>query len=161
MIRRSIPVAAAVAVLAAPLTASALATGQVTTGPAAQAPTLTMPLLFLLAAVLAGVAVYRLGRAAGPIAGLALVAAVTMAAGLGYADNWVNTIMIGGADCARQTTNSFDPSGPTMMLMSNCPNPIHILDIRLSCSDPPPPSPPCVVGGTLANGEVCVLPGCV
>lgn len=158
MIRRSIPVAAAVAVLAAPLTASAIFTGQVTTGPAAQAPTLTMPLLFLLAAVLAGVAAYRLGRAAGPIVGLALVAAVTFAAGLGYADNWTG-IMIGGADCARQTTNSFDPSGPPMVLMSNCPNPIFILDIQLSCVDPPTPQA-CVVGGTLANGEVCVLPSC-
>jgi len=156
MFRRSIPVVAALATLVAPLAAFAVDTATVTTGPASAAPALTMPLILLLAVVLASVAAYRLRlTSVGRIVGTVLVAAVT-AAGLAYAGA---EITISGPECAKQTTKPFDPILPAL-LVSNCPNPIHILAIQLSCIDPPPPLQPCTVGQTLTNGESCLLPSC-
>src|SRR5512140_2447482 len=86
-LRRSLPVTAALATLVAPLAAFAQFAGSVTTDPVGQpAPTLGMPLIFLLAVALAGVAGYSLRRGvATPVVALVLVAGVTVLAGLGYA----------------------------------------------------------------------------
>ncbi|HVN86038.1 MAG TPA: hypothetical protein VMW17_14455 [Candidatus Binatia bacterium] len=155
--QRWIPVAVMLGAIVGPLRAFAqLDQGAVTTGPASQAPTLALPLIPVLAALLACVAVYRLRlKFAGHISGLLLVA--TIVAGFGYAG--VATITIDGGACGKQTTNSYDPFAPPS-LMNNCPTPIHILAIQFTCLDPPPAEETCVVGATLASGERCQLPGC-
>jgi hypothetical protein len=168
MLRRLLPVSATLAMLVAPLAAMAQVTGSVTTDPVRLAPTLGLPLIFLLAVVLAGIAVSRLRRtAAGPIARVVLIAGVTVLAGLGYAG--VTPITISGADCTKQTVHAFDPSGSPMTLMSECQNPITIVDITTSCRKGPifPNAPTgtttlsaCEIGQTLANGDDCRLPTC-
>jgi len=159
MIRRSIPVAAALATLVAPLPAFAQV---VTTGPLQPAPTLAMPLIFVLAVVLAGLAVYRLRRyVAGPMVGLLLFAAVTVLAGVGYATSMFRSIMISGPACMRETMSPFMDHGPPTVLMSECRNMISILAIQSSCTMfTQMPQPPCSVGQTLANGQACTLPNC-
>jgi len=167
MVRRSVVVAAALATLAVPFAAFAQpVTGTVTTGPASAAPVLAMPLIFLLAVTLAGVAAYRMRRRIpGRVVGLVLAAAVVAMAGLGYAKP--ATIMIMGSECAMQTTKMFFASGAPAILMSDCQNAIHILDIQLTCppdarneSALPFMALPCSVGQTLAQGESCPLPIC-
>jgi len=158
MLRRSIPVVAALVTLVAPLAALAIDTASVTTGPAGAAPTLTTPLIGLLALVLTGIAVYQLRRSAvGKIAVLVLVAAVTMA-GLSYAGS--PNVTVSGPNCARQAMQSYVPTSSPILLTNDCPTPIHILAIQISCVDPPPLSQPCSVGQTLASGETCILPSC-
>lgn len=142
--------------------------GSVTTDPVHLAPTLGLPLIFLLAVALAAVAVYRLRpAAAGPIAGFVLVAGLTVLAGLGYAV--IPTITISGADCTKQTISVFDPNGPATTLRSNCPNPIKIVDITSSCDTRDivfnsqtgtTTLASCEIGQTLANGDACSLPNC-
>ena len=153
--RRSTPVVAAMATLVAPVTAFAQGlNGTVTTGPAQHAPTLTLPLIALLAIALGVVALRRL-RVRGPIVGLILVAAL-----LGVGSAFVSTtITITGAQCTMQTTNMFDSSVPTT-LMSKCADGIHIISIEVPCSGGPVAGPPCTVGETLADGQSCTLPLC-
>jgi hypothetical protein len=165
MLRRSLPVTAALATFVAPLAALADPTGTVTTDPVHLAPTLGLPLLVVLAIALAGITVFRLRRAAvGPIAAVVLVAGVIALAGLAYA---INTIVISGADCMRQTVSVFDPGGSTA-LRSDCPNnSIRIIDIQTSCGGVNHLSTaptgittfaPCEIGLTLAHGDECELP---
>jgi hypothetical protein len=168
MLRRSLPVTAALATLVAPFAALAQATGSVTTDPVRLAPALGLPLIVLLAVLLAGVAVFRLRRAtAGPIARIALIATVTVLAGVGYAT--LTTITISGVDCTKQTVHLYDPTGSPVTLMNDCVTPITIDDITTSCiagpispSSPTEPTrlPPCEVGQTLPSGADCSLPNC-
>jgi len=164
--RRRIDVVAAVAALVVPLPALAQgAVNLVTTGPIQQAPALGMPLLFLLAVALAGLAMYRLRHGVpSRIMAVGFVVAMTVLAGLGYA--MMPTITISGGDCMRRTTNPYDLFEHTY-LMSACPNMIRILEIQFGCtpSQPSPGSqslaiPECEVGQTLANGDECMLPTC-
>ncbi len=163
--RGSLDIAAALATLVAATTALAQdSTGSVTTVPAHQAPALGVPLFIVLALALAGIAMYRLRRRSlvAPIVGLVLVS--TLLAGLGYA---VSFVMISGAQCVQQTTSTFVPADPTE-LESQCPNPIQIVDIEVSCnpveapSRPDPNTPPaCAVGLILNQVKSCMLPRCV
>ncbi len=166
MRRKSILVIAGLTILVAPLAALAQGpTGTVTTDPARQAPALAMPLLVVFVIAIAGFAMYRLRRpAAGPIVGLMLVVAVAVLAGLGYARP--PGVTISGGECARETFSMFEAFGPAE-LMSQCPNPIQIVAIDLSCggpfapgSAPSPPVPECAVGQILSNGDICDLPVC-
>ena len=166
MLRRSLPVTVASTLLVFPFAAVAQSTGSVTTDPFGQsAPTLTMPLIFLLTVMLAGIAVYHLRRTvAQPIVVLILVVTVTVLAGLGHAIT--SGITISGADCMKQTTRVFDPFVAVTTLTSNCPNAIQIVDIQNPCitdvlCDVQNLPSPCQVGQTLANGDVCSLPSCV
>ena len=167
MRRKSRLVAVSLAALLAPVMAlGQVPPGSVTTSPVNQAPAMGAPVLVLLAVVLAGVAVYRLRRAATVVA---LVTAVTLLAALGSAVIMMSNITISGADCVQRTTNPFDPITLTT-LTSNCPTMIQIVDIQFDCGlgeiapNAPTsavPIPSCEVGQTLANGDVCRLPICV
>jgi len=159
-------VVAALITLVAPLAALAQGTnGSVTTAPLPTAPTMGIPVLILLAALLTGVAAYFLRRAAGrAIAVVAFVAVLTALAGIGYAR--IMMIMVQGSQCAMQTTQMFMPMNPTS-LKSDCPNPIQIISIQpeMLCNMDTLGSAtgvlrPCRVGQILTNGEECIL-GCV
>ncbi|HVN88116.1 MAG TPA: hypothetical protein VMW17_25005 [Candidatus Binatia bacterium] len=142
---------------ATPSAVFALPTGAVTTVSLGTAPALTMPLLYLLAGLLAVVAVYRLRLSpAGQIVGAVLLTGVAVTAFV-YAGG--ATVSVTGANCMKQTTTPFDPTVSTT-LISGCANPIRIVDIQLSCDDPPPPSQPCTIGLTLNQGDSCYLPTC-
>ncbi len=163
MHRRSIHAAAALTTLVAPLAALAQGpTGTVTTDPAHQAPALGMPLLVVLVIAIAGFAMYRLRRpAVRPIVGLILFAGVAMLAGLGYA-GFVG-VTISGGECTQRTVSPFE-AVISAELMSQCPNPIQIVAIDLSCPGPFAPTPPnvpdCSIGQVLFNGDKCSLPAC-
>jgi hypothetical protein len=128
-----------------------------------------MSVIVVLAVAMAGVGMYRLRRTvAGRTAGVVLIAAATVLAGLAYANGTKITITISGADCAKRTVSAFSPDESTK-LMSDCPNLIRIVDIQASCDgDMSPlitvpnvvPPPDCSVGQTLANGAACKLPVC-
>jgi apolipoprotein N-acyltransferase len=153
----------ALATLVAPLAAVAqVPNDNVTTAPlAAYAPVMGMPLLLLLAVVLAGVAAYRLRRAAGPaIAALGFVAALTVLASLGYATMVMTILPVQGAQCGVPTTQPFNPMGGTT-LVSHCPNAIRIISIHLetSCMFGMGLNP-CQVNQILVNNESCSLPLC-
>ena len=173
MRRRSIHVAAAFGVLGVPLPAWADPTGSVTTGPIQQAPALGIPVLVLLAVALTAITVYRLRRTGGRrMVGLGLVATVTLLAGIGHAI--IPIITITGMDCAKQTVSVFDPLAGETLLTSDCPNPIRIVDIQVSCNEKvvAPGAQTgiggaandvveCSIGQVLANGNTCSLPGCL
>jgi len=130
--------------------------GTVTTAPVsvAGAPAMGMPMLAVLAVVLAVGGGYMLRRTrGGAIAKVALIAALTALAGLTYATDGV---VIEGADCGMQTVHQFVP---LHTLLSNCTNPIRIIDIQLDCQALDPPGD-CTVGQVLTNGDSCTLPHC-
>lgn len=162
ILRRLLHIIVALATLVAPLAAVAHAEfiGSVTTAPVivSSAPAVGMPLLALLAVMLAGGGAYLLRRAAGgAIAKVGLVAALTALAGLAYA--FPNLIPVEGAQCRMQAVQTFDPFSLNT-LVSHCPNQIRIISIQVTCEDPPSPSP-CSVGQVLANGDACTLPTCL
>ncbi len=164
MRRRANQIAVAVASLVAPLTAFAqVRTGTVTTDPVRQAPALGMPLLVVLVVAIAGFAMYRLRRPSmKPIVGLVLFAAVAMLAGSSDAGTGVT---ISGAECTQRTVSPF-PAFLSVQLMSQCPNPIQIVAIDLSCGQPGAPNtdvpivPDCTLNQILSNGDRCTLPSC-
>jgi len=161
-LRRSLQVAAFSAVLVSPLAAFA---GTVTTAPLAQpAPALAMPLLVALAITLIGLGAYRIRiRPAGMVAVGALVAGLSVLAGLGHATLIADPV-IGDGACNTQTVSLYDPAGAT--LTSNCPNPIKIVAIDPCDSGGPTdalcdPLPSiCTVNQILTNGQECELPPC-
>ncbi len=169
MRRRSIDVAAASVILVAPVVALAQGpTGSVTTTPVHQAPALGMWVLVALAVAMAGAAMYRLRRTgAGAMVGAILFATLTALAGLGYATGFI-VITVDGADCVQQATQTFNPID-AYKLMSDCPNPIQIVDIEVSCGGDNSPNsspnidgiPDCTVGEILWKGAACRLPECV
>jgi hypothetical protein len=157
--RRLFQVIVGLATLMGPLAAVAHAefSGTVTTAPYLGAPAMGMPLLALLAVLLAGFGAYLLRRRrCGVVAKVALAAALTALAGLAYATDGVT---IEGADCGMRTVHPFIPVG-VHILTSNCPNAIQILSITVNCDDPNP-STPCTVGQVLTQGQRCNLPACV
>jgi Pretoxin HINT domain len=164
MLRRLLNAVVTLATLVAPLAAVAqlVPTGSVTTAPlGAAAPAMGMPLLALLAVVLAGGGAYLLRRAArGAIAKVGFVAALTALAGLGYAfiPSGI-TITIDGAECGMQTVHPFNPLNENT-LVSHCPNRIQIISIQGSCTFDPSGPGPCSVGQVLADGDSCMLPTC-
>jgi hypothetical protein len=156
--RRVLQVGVALAALLGPFAVVAHAElfGTVTTAPnvVAGAPAMGMPMVALLAVLLAGGGAYMLRRTrSGAIAKVALIAALTALAGLTYATDGV---LIEGADCGMQTVHQFIP-GHT--LLSNCTNPIRIIDIQLDCFAQDPPGQ-CRVGQVLTTGQSCTLPMC-
>ena len=161
--RRVLQVVVAVGTLVGPLAVVAHADlfGTVTTAPVGMpAPAMGMPLLVLLAVLLAGAGAYLLRRTGGGvIAKVAVVAALAALAGLAYANGGMGTIYtVAGPDCGIAKTFTFDPLGPNELL-SNCPNPIRIIAIQLDCNAPDPPGE-CTVGQVLSNGQFCTLPEC-
>ena len=170
-LRRLIPIAGALATLVAPLTAAAQGMmGSVTTAPVGQpAPALGMPLLFLLAVVLAGVGVYRMRISAPSSIAMVVLAGVIAVAGLGYADG--TALVIRDANCMMRKTATF-PLNSFSHLMSECSNPIMIVALDYTCASGDVaantvcPSgivdmlPTCQVGQVLALNESCELPNC-
>ena len=165
IIRRLPEVVVALVTLVTPLAALAQgADGSVTTVPLALAPTMGIPVLVLLAVVLAGVAAYFLRRASGRVAAvIGFVAVLTGLTGLGYATMpMIHMIMVQGSQCGMQTTQMFMPMTPTA-LKSLCPNPIQIVAIQGgmcfgdSLGSAPVFLTPCRVGQVLADGEECLL----
>ena len=162
MIIRRLPHAVvALATLVAPLVARAQAApnGSVTTAPFAPgAPVMGLPVLALLAVVLAGVAAYFLRRATGRgVAGLAVLAVLGGLVGLGYAT--LPSITIQGAQCATSTTQVYDAFFENT-LVSHCPNPISIVSIQQTCTLVAGPGGGCRAGQVLTNGASCNLPTC-
>jgi len=159
--RRLLQVVAGLTTLGGPLAAVAHAEfiGTVTTAPVGvAAPAMGMPLLALLAALLAGGGACLLRRTRGrALAKVGFVAALTALAGLAYA-NGSTVITIKDAQCGMQAVNPFDPSIP-FTLLSNCPNAIRIISIQFNCEDPAGPAP-CSEGQILTNGQSCTLPLC-
>jgi hypothetical protein len=156
--QRVFQVIVGLATLIGPLAAVAHAefSGTVTTAPYLGAPAMGMPLLALLAVLLAGFGAYLSRRRRGRVVKVALAAALTALAGLAYA---IDGVTIGGADCGMRTVHPFIPVG-VHTLISNCPNAIQILSITVNCDDPAP-STPCTVGQVLTQGQGCSLPACV
>jgi hypothetical protein len=164
MLRRWLSIVPALILLASGrMVFAQLPAGSVTTGPLAQsAPIGGTPLMLLLVIALLGLAVYRLRRPAARFVALAVFIAL---AAFAYATGVV--ITVNGADCVKVTTNAFDPLVMST-LKSECPNPIQILDVRLSCGaaanlaaeQSAAVNPPCTVGETLADGGSCELPNC-
>ncbi len=160
-IRRSAQIAVAAAVLLSPFAAVAQFAASVTTDPAGgSAPALTMPMLVVLAIVLCGVAAYGiLTRSSRTVAGVALIAGLSLVANLSHANL---PIVVQGADCNTRTTQSYNPGGE--LLTSLCPNAIQI--VALDCSTPVAPelfledAAACTVGLVLANAQSCRLPTC-
>lgn len=133
----------------------------VTTVPFIQAaPALTMPMLVAVAVVLLGVGAYctrtRAGRA---VAGLALVAGLSLLASRSYAP--LPVVTVEGADCGRVTTQSYSNFSETL-LTSLCTNRIKIVAIESDCihGEALVTPPLCAVGQVLSNGDSCTLPSC-
>jgi len=133
----------------------------VTTAPyGVAAPVMGLPLLVGLVMLLAGGGAYVLRRTrGGGVAKVAFVATLTALAGLAYAIIPSPNIPLQGADCRMRTVHPFDASFE-YALLSDCPNPIQILDINLNCEGLDPPSQ-CTVGQVLTEGQFCFLPACV
>src|SRR5579862_4243925 len=126
---------AAIAICGSPLAALAAPTGSVTTGPLANAPTLALPLLVLLAVILAGLTMFRLRRSATTLAILAglAVAASLLSIGIIYATP-TTTITISGGACNGTVTNPYDPTSKTF-LTNGCITPIKIIDVTVDCNN--------------------------
>jgi len=133
--------------------------GSVTTDPVGQsAPALALPMLVVLAVGLIGLGAYTLRtRSAGAVAGFALVAGLSVLAGLGYATD--GSVVIQGAECNTQTVSPY-PSVCGDTLTSGCSNRIRIVAIEPGCESPTIPSSPCTVGQVLTDGQQCYLPYC-
>ncbi len=162
--RRLLQFAVAAATLVSPLAAWAQIAGSVTTAPVGQpAPALAMPMLVVLAIALVGLGFHQLRtHGASRAAGFALVVGLSLLAGLSYA-GFSGAVVIEGGDCTTQTTHSYDPNGAT--LTSLCPNLIQIIAIDAPCDGGGQIAQgaavtTCIVGETLANGQVCTLEGC-
>lgn len=149
----------AVAMLFVPLAALAADSASVTTDPGNAVPTMTLPLLTLLAAVLIGVATYQLRR---PTAGriVAFTVAVTLV-GVGLGHAFLPAVEVDGANCGKQVTQSYNPALKSPILLNDCPNPIHIVAFEINCIDPPAPMEPCMLGQSLPPGGTCILPHCL
>jgi len=161
-LRGSLQVAVVSATLGTPLAAFA---ATVTTAPIPRpVPALALPLLVGLALALIGLGAYRIGtRSAGKVAGVAMVAALGVLAGLSYA-TLIGDAVIRFDACNVQTVTPYNPEGAK--LISECPNPIKIVAIDpcggmasmdVSCS---PMALPCMVNQILTNGQFCQLPSC-
>lgn len=168
-LEKSLPKVAVLVALIAPVVVHAAdPMNMVTTRPLAQhAPAVGLPLIFLLAVVLAGVTVYRLRRVAvGRVIGAALIAAWIGLAGLGYAV--IDTLHINGTACMQQTASPY-ATMTTTNLQNDCPNDILIVDIQFACTSDTLPDqetggasvPSCVRGNALQNGQICRLPLCL
>lgn len=162
MHRRSLRIVTIAASLVAPLAASAQ-TGTVTVVPGSvAAPAVSALMLGLLAVVLTVVTAVVLRRRSAVLgSGLALVIAAVMVAGIGHAA--FTTFTIEGNECNEETTENFFPGGAPRLL-SDCSNPIQIVDIDVECNggEVPPQETldPCSVGQTLNPGNDCALPTC-
>jgi hypothetical protein len=158
-------VALVTAVTMLPHAVAAQADGLVTVGPLiAGAPALGMVGLGLLAAALAiGAAVMLRRSHPRTTAALALLAVSTTSAVV-YAS--AVHLIISGDECGQITQKSFSPL-TSVVLESQCPNPIRIVDLEIDCTDIEhgeetqlPPVQPCEVGVILEPGEECQLPSC-
>ena len=155
-LRRVLQVVVVSGTLVSPLAAFA---ASVTTSPLGlAAPALRLVVLIALAIVLVGAGLYSLRRrSAAALAGFALVAGLSVLAGLGYANP--PGVVIDDGDCHRQSVHVYSDGGST--LTSLCPGPIKI--DALDCDGVPPlcvALVDCTVGQILANGESCNLPAC-
>jgi hypothetical protein len=147
--------------------------GSVTTSPLTQpAPTLGLPALVLLAALLAVVAGRWLRLAPKGIAGLALLVVMT-SAGVGIASG-AYEVVVDGEECLEVTVHPYDSYGPQYTLRNACANPVEVDALAPNCDvcETLPgtacedvtilvsPVNACTVGTVLASNEVCFLPYC-
>jgi hypothetical protein len=165
MLRRLRQLAVAIAAITAPLTVSAQDGGSVTVAPlAAGAPVLGWPALGALAIALAVGAVLMLRRSRQPVAQTLGLVTLVLTAAVGYAA--ITNVIISGDECHQVTQKSYPPL-KNVELQSQCPNPIHIIDLQLNCNraegEPPVqsvPDAPCEVGLIVPPGGSCQLPEC-
>jgi hypothetical protein len=147
--------------LVSPLAGFAQVAGSVTTDPIRLAPALAMPMLVVLAIALIGFGVHTLRtRSAKTLAGVALVAGLSLLAGFSYATN--GGIFVQGPQCDTQTTQPY-PSLYGETLTSLCPNPIRIVALDACGVESQvfgDALPDCTVGEVLTNGQGCYLPIC-
>ncbi len=163
-LRKLRQLAAGIAAITAPLTASAQDGGTVIVAPfAAGAPALGWPALGVLAIALAAGAMLMLRRAGQPGTRLLGVVAVLLTAAVGHGA--ANNVIISGDECHQRTQESYPPL-KNVDLQNECPNPIRIIDLQITCSsmDEVPaeaaPDPLCEVGLVVPPGGVCRLPAC-
>lgn len=166
--RRLIQVAAIAAALIAPLAAFAgTMDGEVVVAPAvtAQAPAIGgAPLAFLAAGLFIAAAVVLRRRSAPLASGLAAVVAGLMLVTAGYAA--FETVIITGTDCDETTSHHYVASSGAMpTLVSDCENPITVVELNLTCEEEESPlgevPPLCAIGTVLQNaGDECRLPFC-
>lgn len=155
-------VLSAVAMLV-PFAASAQNGGSVTVAPfGTAAPAVAWPSLILLALLLGAVAFFILRRSRAVGATAVIMLALGAAIGVGYAA--VLTVVVSGDECHEVTVKTYD-STADVDLVSECPNPIRIIELELHCNGHNDglgevPVPDCEVGLVLNNGESCNLPSC-
>jgi len=163
VLRSATTATAGLVIFGSPIAALAVPIGSVTTSPFGSAPVLALPLLLLLAIVLAGITIFRLRRrGAAPVAIVAVGAALLVMAGVTYAT--VPIIVLSDVACNARVTNSYTPTTLTEVT-NHCINPVKIVDITFSCNALPDtvtgeiPSL-CEIGQTLNPGSTCRLPEC-
>ena len=153
-----------IACVMAPLSLSAHNGGSVVVGPiGASAPALGMPLLAILAMLLTVTAVVFLRRPRSVLSHALVVLALMLTATVGL--SLIPTVVVSGDECNEITQKSYDSSSPSVALLSECPNPIRIIELDLNChhsdceqAELPPTS--CEVGLVLNPGQICQLPTC-
>ena len=134
MLRRFGQLAVGIAGITAPLTVSAQDGGSVTVAPlVAGAPVLGLPALGALAIALAVGAVLMLRRSRRPGARLLGVVAVVLTAAVVHGA--ITNVMISDDECHQVTQKSYAPL-KNVELQSQCSNPIHIVDLQLTCTLP-------------------------
>jgi len=156
------------ALAATALPSGAFAQAMVTTTPIGlSAPllsTTTLVLLTIALAILAGVMLRR--SSAGPVA---IVAILAVGVGFAVASHAVTDVVVENVECRTRFTHEYDPYYTTMNLVSNCPNPIKIVELDPRCESGGSNvggaifdgrAVPCVLGRILSSGDTCLLPSC-
>jgi hypothetical protein len=165
MFRRSQQIAAVVAGTLVPLTVSAQNGASVTVAPlGTAAPAAGLPLLGLLALLLAIVAVTLLRRDRTAVRFATVLFTVAMVAGVGY--SLMANVVVSGDECGQVTVKPYDRFAD-LNLESECANPIQIIDLEIECNGihketlvEGQPLPDCQVGLVLNFEEACILPSC-
>ncbi|MDX2167435.1 MAG: hypothetical protein SF182_10245 [Deltaproteobacteria bacterium] len=164
-IRRLGQVSLAIAGIMLPHAVAAQADGLVTVGPLiAGAPVLSMVGLgmLVLALVIGALAMLRRAHPLTMVVLAPIVVAGVSAVGYAAAVN----LIVSGDECGQITQKSFSPLD-IVLLESQCPNSIRIVDLEINCGDvahgepaQPPAVPLCEVGLVVGPGEMCQLPSC-
>lgn len=118
------------------------------------APALAGPMLILLAALLAGIAVRTMRSHASTAVAMALLSAVTLTAGIASAGRMIITLQ--GADCSERSIHPFESSAK---VVNDCPNAMRIVEIECDESNDTPrdATPYCETGAVLESGAECIV----
>jgi hypothetical protein len=125
------------------------------------APLLGSATLGLLAIVLAVAGAAILRRRPTALARALGVMAIALSAATAYSA--LPEVVISGDEC-HQVTQELYVGRDSVLLRSECPNPIRVVAINLSCSDAHSAAAvekiDCSVGLVIPPGETCLLPSC-